>query len=1404
MKKILLILLCLPTLTLAQSPQVTSMSPASGGQGQILTNIDIIGTDINFGNNNWPDTVSDFRFSQAGTGIFYGFPSSAYQSSNGYELNGYLSIPSTQSTGWYDLEVYDQNTSSWIMLNNAIEVLPSNNQPISITPSVAEQGDYLLIDVYGEYRSHFFNLCDYGMEYQGNSPSLKLVNAVTGDSIFFNNGADMDWNNSTSSFLSNFPIPINADTGTYHLLKQTCQGMSYDYDTIALNVFEVYNIGAFGCTDSVACNYNATATVNDGSCNYSNTGASSITGCWEIMYEGNIIHTSGSYNYIYTNAAGCDSVHTLNVTIYAGSYVNASVDACDSFTWHGTTYTSPGTHTAYWTGQNVNGCDSIVALDITINNSTSTLTIATACDSYNWSVPGSGGTFTSSGTYTNVWGPNAQNCSHTDSLILTINYSNTGATSETACDSYTWDGVAYTASGAYTNTYTNISGCDSVHTLNLTIYSPDFVGGSVTECDSFTWHGTTYTSPGFQMAYWTGQNINGCDSTVELYITINNSTSTFTSATACDSYSWSINSMPVNNITYTNSGLYIDTSTNASGCLHTDSLNLTINYSNTGTSTVTACDTYSWDGVAYTTSGAYTNTYTNAAGCDSVHTLNLTINYSTTDTSYITACDSYYWPLNASVISTSGTYTDYVSNAAGCSHAAIIHLTINNSNTGTSSVTACDSYSWDGVAYTTSGAYINTYTNVAGCDSVHTLNLTINYSNTGASTVTACDTYSWDGVAYTTSGAYTNTYTNAAGCDSVHTLNLTINYSTTDTSYITACDSYSWDGVAYTTSGAYTNTYTNLAGCDSMHTLNLTINYSNTGASTVTACDTYSWDGVAYTTSGAYTNTYTNVAGCDSTVTLDLTINNSTSSTDTHVACDSFMWNCDGNLYTSSNNTATYTYTNAAGCDSTVTLDLTINNSTSSTDTHVACDEFMWNCDGNLYTSSNNTATYTYTNAAGCDSTVTLDLTINNSTSSTDTHVACDEFMWNCDGNLYTSSNNTATYTYTNAAGCDSVVTLDLTINSSSSSTDTHVACDTYTWIDGITYSASNNSATHTIPNASGCDSIITLNLTLNNSSIGTTNATACDTYTWAVNGTAYTTSGTYTYVSTNTNGCDHTETLTLIINNSTSNTTNATACDTYTWAVNGTAYTTSGTYTYVSTNSAGCDHTETLDLTINNSTSSTDTHVACDSFMWNCDGNLYTASNNTATYVYTNTAGCDSTVTLDLTINSILSSINQSGETLSAVTTPVGLTANWYNIQTENNDSRIWLMEEDASTFTPTFDCSYFIIVSDNGCTDTSEIYSYGENAARIGSFITSPNPTTGLLNVKFDNPKNQFVMLELISNNGSKLDEFITIENNLDIDLSNYPSGTYYLYFNSEDAVQGCRLEEVQKISTKIILNK
>ena len=77
-----------------------------------------------------------------------------------------------------------------------------------------------------------------------------------------------------------------------------------------------------------------------------------------------------------------------------------------------------------------------------------------------------------------------------------------------------------------------------------------------------------------------------------------------------------------------------------------------------------------------------------------------------------------------------------------------------------------------------------------------------------------------------------------------------------------------------------------------------------------------------YTSSGSYTYNTQTVDGCDSTLHLNLTINNSSSSSEDVTACDSYDWN--GSTYTSS---GSYTYTQTVdGCDST-NLNLTINSS---------------------------------------------------------------------------------------------------------------------------------------------------------------------------------------------------------------------------------------------------------------------------------------------------------------------------------------------------------------------------------------------------------------------------------------------------------------------------------------------
>lgn len=145
------------------------------------------------------------------------------------------------------------------------------------------------------------------------------------------------------------------------------------------------------------------------------------------------------------------------------------------------------------------------------------------------------------------------------------------------------------------------------------------------------------------------------------------------------------------------------------------------------------------------------------------------------------------------------------------------------------------------------------------------------------------------------------------------------------------------------------------------------------------------------------------------------------------------------------------------------------------TDIQMACDSLAWT-DGNTYYENNNEATVLYSTIDGCDSLVTLDLSLEYSSYATDFVQACDEFTW-IDGQTYSSSTDAPTYITINTVGCDSIVTLDLDLKYSTTSTQEIEACDDYTWIDGITYSSSNNTASWVLENSSGCDSTIYLDL---------------------------------------------------------------------------------------------------------------------------------------------------------------------------------------------------------------------------------------------------------------------------------------------------------------------------------------
>ncbi|MCB0853367.1 MAG: hypothetical protein KDD63_14175, partial [Bacteroidetes bacterium] len=109
----------------------------------------------------------------------------------------------------------------------------------------------------------------------------------------------------------------------------------------------------------------------------------------------------------------------------------------------------------------------------------------------------------------------------------------------------------------------------------------------------------------------------------------------------CDSYT-----SPSGNYTYTTSGTYQDTLEMANGCDSLININLTIETSSANSISPIACDSYTVPSgnATYTVSGIYADTLSNAAGCDSIISIDLTIATETSSNIQESACDSYTVP----------------------------------------------------------------------------------------------------------------------------------------------------------------------------------------------------------------------------------------------------------------------------------------------------------------------------------------------------------------------------------------------------------------------------------------------------------------------------------------------------------------------------------------------------------------------------------------------------------------------------------------------------------------------------------------------------------------------------------------------------------------------------------------
>jgi hypothetical protein len=184
-------------------------------------------------------------------------------------------------------------------------------------------------------------------------------------------------------------------------------------------------------------------------------------------------------------------------------------------------------------------------------------------------------------------------------------------------------------------------------------------------------------------------------------------------------------------------------------------------------------------------------------------------------------------------------------------------------------VEICNGESYGG--YTMPGDYTDVFQLSNGCDSVRYLTLNVLEDFETIINSDICSGESYEG--YNTTGVYIDQFIANNGCDSIRTLNLNVASTILSEQFIDICNGASHEG--YNITGIYLDTFQSASACDSVRILDLTVLPEITSQIAASICsgETFQLGNQSFNEDGIYNVLFQSVMGCDSTVTLNLTVN---------------------------------------------------------------------------------------------------------------------------------------------------------------------------------------------------------------------------------------------------------------------------------------------------------------------------------------------------------------------------------------------------------------------------------------------------------------------------------------------------------------------------------------------------
>jgi len=765
------------------------------------------------------------------------------------------------------------------------------------------------------------------------SPQTQTICTGSSVTLTASGGGTYAWSNSLGSGAVKSVSPTTATTYTVTVTgANSCTATASS--TISVSAIPTAAIAP--ATVTVCAGANATLTASGGTgYTWSNSGGNNAQATFSPT-------TNTTYTVTVTNAANCSATASRLVSVNANPVINSVTATADTICAGATT-----SITASATGTSINYLWSNGHQFPTNPVSPATTTTYTVTVT---SVP-SNCTATASKTITVNAVPNAA-IAAADSICPGVSTTLTASGGGT----YTWSNslgagavktVSPTANTTYTVTVTGANGCTATATKNVRTHAP--VSSAITQDPNNT------TCPGIPVLL----SVNATNPTGSVYLWSTGATGT-----------------TANSITVTPPATttYWAKVTSPKGCVDSTSKTVSIISISAGitgatsvcpggsvTLTATGGGTYVWSNsggnnaqASFTPTQATTYTVTvSNNGCSA--TASQTVTLQSAPTATITGVTSvcaggsvtltanggstYTWSNNggnnaqATFTPTANTtYTVTVSAGANCSATATQTVTIKQPSSSTQNQTICTgkTLSFNGQTLSQSGAYRDTILNAAGCDSVITLNLTVTPALQGSFAQTICTgkTFTFNGKTLSQSGAYKDTVQTSGGCDSIITLNLTVTPALQSSLSETVCngDSYTFNGQTLTQSGVFKDTVQTSGGCDSIITLNLTVlnkieNIINAGICTG---QSYTFKGQTLTQDGQYFDTLQTALGCDSFITLNLTVNSFVTSTVNAEICQGLSYTFNGKTLTQDGQ-YNDTLTSVGGCDSIVTLTLTVN-----------------------------------------------------------------------------------------------------------------------------------------------------------------------------------------------------------------------------------------------------------------------------------------------------------------------------------------------------------------------------------------------------------------------------------------------------------------------------------------------